>query len=129
MSSLGQLLKNHQQKQADTKRQNDQLRKDCAKSMNELTDRLTDQVNQGVSDIFGRQKELEQESRKLGVQTSRYVKQTKQWVALVDDFNSSLKELGDVKHWAELMEHDMRTVMATLEFVHQGAEGKDSIQK
>ncbi|KAI9010964.1 biogenesis of lysosome-related organelles complex-1 subunit 1 [Phycomyces nitens] len=120
MASLGQLLKSHQQKQADNKRQNDQLRRECAKTMNELTDRLTDEVNQGVSEIFGRQKELEFESRKLGVQTGRYMKQTKQWVALVDDFNGALKELGDVKHWAELMEHDMRTVMATLEFVHQG---------
>lgn len=35
------------------------------------------------------------------------------------------KELGDVRNWAETMEHDMRTIMATLEFVHQGTiEGK-----
>lgn len=31
-----------------------------------------------------------------------------------------MKELGDVKNWAEIMEHDMRSVMSTLEFVHQG---------
>ncbi|KAG1322895.1 hypothetical protein G6F62_009980 [Rhizopus arrhizus] len=73
-----------------------------------------------VNDIFGKQKELEQQSRKLATQATRYVAQTQQWLALVDNFNNSLKELGDVKHWAQMMEHDMRTIMSTLEFVHQG---------
>ncbi|KAI7863492.1 biogenesis of lysosome-related organelles complex-1 subunit 1 [Spinellus fusiger] len=118
--SLAHLLKTHQQKQADHKRQNDQMRKDVVKTVNELTDTISDKVNEGVSDIFARQKELEQESRKLAAQTTRYMKQTKQWVTLVDNFNASLKELGDVKHWAEIMEHDMHTIMTTLEYVHQG---------
>lgn len=35
-----------------------------------------------------------------------------------------IQELGDVRNWAEVMEHDMKTVMSTLEFVHQGKEKK-----
>jgi uncharacterized protein YoxC len=44
-----------------------------------------------VNDIFGKQKELEQQSRKLATQATRYVAQTQQWLALVDNFNNSLK--------------------------------------
>ncbi|ORZ00147.1 biogenesis of lysosome-related organelles complex 1 subunit 1-like protein [Syncephalastrum racemosum] len=118
--SLSQLLKAHNQKQADRKRQSDQLRKDALTAVNDLTDCLNDHLNEGVAEIFSQQKELEQQSRKLANQTSKYSKQTKQWLTLVDEFNTALKELGDVRNWAEIMEHDMRTVMATLEFVHQG---------
>lgn len=38
-----------------------------------------------------KQKEIEQESRKLSNQTSRYAKQTKQWIQTIDSFNSALK--------------------------------------
>ncbi|KAI7891475.1 GCN5-like 1 [Mucor mucedo] len=117
--SLSQLLKNHNQQQAEIKKQNEQLKKSAVQSTNELTDSLTEYVNEGVTEIFSKQKELEQLSRKLANQTTRYANQTQQWLTLVDSFNMSLKELGDVRNWAEIMEHDMKTVMATLEFVHQ----------
>ncbi|KAI9257370.1 GCN5-like 1 [Phascolomyces articulosus] len=118
--SLSQLLKSHQQRQLERKRENEQLRKETAATVNELTDSLNDHLNEGVSEVFVRQKELEQASRKLSTQTTKYAKQTKQWLTLVDEFNTALKELGDIKNWATVMENDMRTVMSTLEFVHQG---------
>ncbi|GAA5799984.1 hypothetical protein HPULCUR_005405 [Helicostylum pulchrum] len=118
--SLSQLLKNHNQQQAEVKKQNEQLKKNAVQSTNELTDSLTEYVNEGVTEIFSKQKELEQLSRKLANQTTRYANQTQQWLTLVDSFNMSLKELGDIRNWAEVMEHDMKTVMTTLEFVHQG---------
>ncbi|ORZ16423.1 biogenesis of lysosome-related organelles complex 1 subunit 1 [Absidia repens] len=118
--SLSQLLKTHQQKQTESKRCNDQLRKEALQTAHALNDTISDHANQGISTMFAKQKELEQESRELALQTSKYTKQTKQWLQLVDDFNDALKELGDVKNWAEVMEQDMKAVMTTLEFVYQG---------
>ncbi|EPB85709.1 hypothetical protein HMPREF1544_07535, partial [Mucor circinelloides 1006PhL] len=118
--SLSQLLKSHNQKQSEAKKQNEQLKKTAIQTTNELTDSITEYVNDRVTEIFSRQKELEQQSRRLANQTTKYANQTQQWLTLVDDFNMSLKELGDVRNWAEIMEHDMKTIMATLEFVHQG---------
>ena len=37
------------------------------------------------------QKDLEQEARALSTQSARYAKQTAQWLALVEQFESSLK--------------------------------------
>ncbi|CEG80411.1 hypothetical protein RMATCC62417_14754 [Rhizopus microsporus] len=137
MSDLTLLLKNHNQKKAEIKRNNgiistlktwerlilslEQIRKNAVQAANELTDSITDYVNEEVSDIFVKQKELEQQSKRLATQVTKYINQTQQWLSLVDNFNHSLKELGDVKNWAQIMEHDMKTVMTTLEFVHQGA--------
>ncbi|ORE08192.1 biogenesis of lysosome-related organelles complex 1 subunit 1-like protein [Rhizopus microsporus var. microsporus] len=120
MSDLTLLLKNHNQKKAEIKRNNEQIRKNAVQATNELTDSITDYVNEEVSDIFAKQKELEQQSKRLATQVTKYINQTQQWLSLVDNFNHSLKELGDVKNWAQIMEHDMKTVMTTLEFVHQG---------
>lgn len=44
-----------------------------------------------VSTMFTRQKALEQESKELVLLTSKYTKQTKQWLTLVNDFNDALK--------------------------------------
>ncbi|KAI8972373.1 biogenesis of lysosome-related organelles complex 1 subunit 1-like protein [Pilobolus umbonatus] len=118
--SLSQILKNHNQKQADIRKQNEQLKKNAIRSTQELTDSLTEYANAGINEIFNNQKELEQQSKKLAQQTSKYVHQTQQWLTLVDGFNMSLKELGDIKNWTEIMEHDMKSIMLTLEFVHQG---------
>ncbi|SAM04238.1 hypothetical protein [Absidia glauca] len=118
--SLSQLVKAHQQKQVESRRHNDQLRKDALATTHALNDTLSDNINQGVSTMFAKQKALEQESRELAQHTARYTKQTKQWLQLVDDFNDALKELGDVQHWAQVMEQDMRAVMTTLDFVYQG---------
>ncbi|CEI92182.1 hypothetical protein RMCBS344292_06451 [Rhizopus microsporus] len=118
MSDLTLLLKNHNQKKAEIKRNNEQIRKNAIQATNELTDSITDYVNE--DDIFVKQKELEQQSKRLATQVTKYINQTQQWLSLVDNFNHSLKELGDVKNWAQIMEHDMKTVMTTLEFVHQG---------
>ncbi|RUS22142.1 GCN5-like protein 1-domain-containing protein [Endogone sp. FLAS-F59071] len=137
--SLAQLLKTHTQKQANTKRQNEQLRKDAAIAVNQLTDSLTETLNERISEVFTRQKEIEIEARKLSAQTTRYAKQTKQWLNMIEGFNAALKvrgeppwrrgiwrgsatcmEIGDVQNWATIVETDMREVMATLEFVHRG---------
>ncbi|CAO3637496.1 unnamed protein product [Cunninghamella blakesleeana] len=118
--SLSQLLKTHQQKQAETKRYNEQLRKETLETTHALTNSLSNHVSQGVSTMFTRQKALEQESKELVLLTSKYTKQTKQWLTLVNDFNDALKELGDIKNWAQVMENDMKSIMATLDFVYQG---------
>jgi len=125
--SLAQLLKNHTQKQANTKRQNEQLRRDAAIAVNQLTDTLTETLNERISEVFTRQKEIELEARRLSAQTARYAKQTKQWLNMIEGFNTALKEIGDVQNWAAIVETDMREVMATLEFVHRGTiDGQES---
>ncbi|KAG1472250.1 hypothetical protein G6F56_001648 [Rhizopus delemar] len=118
--SLSQLVKAHQEKRTELKKNNEQIRKNAMQATHELTDTVNNYMNEGVNDIFIKQKDLEQQSRKLATQTSKYVSQTQQWLSLVDNFNNSLKELGDVKNWAQIMENDMKTIMSTLEFVHQG---------
>ncbi|KAG0286299.1 NHP2-like protein 1, partial [Linnemannia gamsii] len=83
------------------------LRKEAVQSVVQFSDAIADTLSGRVSQIFLNQKDLEQEARNLSLQTARYSKQTAQWLALVDQFGSALKELGDVQNWVQVIQKDM----------------------
>ena len=49
---------------------------------------------------FSSQKRLDAEAKQLHSHASNFARQTQQWLGLVDNFNSALKELGDVDSWS-----------------------------
>ncbi|KAF9974778.1 biogenesis of lysosome- organelles complex 1 subunit 1 [Actinomortierella ambigua] len=116
--SLHRLLKDHQTKQAAHKKETEHLRKDAIQSAGQFTEALADTLSSRVSHIYANQKELEQGARNLAAQSARFTKQTQQWLALVEQFDSALKELGDVQNWVEVIEKDMEQVTAALEGRH-----------
>ena len=38
---------------------------------------------------------------------------------MIDSFNNSLKELGDIESWSRTIEEDMRAVACTLEYTYK----------
>ncbi|KAG9322990.1 hypothetical protein KVV02_007420 [Mortierella alpina] len=118
--SLNRLVKEHQTKQAALKRESEHLRKEAVQSVGLFSDAVADTLSGRVSQIFLNQKELEQEARNLSLQTTRYAKQTAQWLALVEQFDSALKELGDVQNWVQVIQKDMEQVTSSLENSRQG---------
>ncbi|KAF9961354.1 hypothetical protein BGZ72_004063 [Mortierella alpina] len=118
--SLNRLVKEHQTKQAALKRESEHLRKEAVQSVGLFSDAVADTLSGRVSQIFLNQKELEQEARNLSMQTTRYAKQTAQWLALVEQFDSALKELGDVQNWVQVIQKDMEQVTSSLENSRQG---------
>ncbi|KAG0321067.1 biogenesis of lysosome- organelles complex 1 subunit 1 [Podila horticola] len=93
----------------------ERLRKEAIQSAGHFTDALAETLSNRVSQIFVNQKDLEQEAKNLSLQSARYAKQTTQWLALVSQFDSALKELGDVQNWVQVIEKDMEQVTRALE--------------
>ena len=60
---------------------------------------------------------VEAKAKELHVQTTRFAKQTAQWLQLVERFNSSYDELGDVEQWTKGVESDLSTISTSLEYV------------
>ncbi|KAL1924981.1 uncharacterized protein VTP21DRAFT_4635 [Calcarisporiella thermophila] len=116
---LSRLLKEHQQKQAQIRKQNDLLRKDAIDSVNALSANLSFSLNERTSQILRNQRAIEHDTKRLQAQTINFAKQTQQWLALIDGINGALKELGDVENWARVIEKDMREVVQILEDVHE----------
>jgi len=113
------LVKEHQIRQQAVRDENERLRKVAVGSVSAVTNGLLDSVNGGVAAIFANQKRLEAEARQLQTQATRFSKQTSQWISLVDSFNQSLKELGDLENWAKIIESDMKNVSSALEYVYK----------
>jgi len=53
---------------------------------------------------------------------TNFAKQTQQWLNLVENFNSALKEIGDAENWARSIESDMRTITSALEHAYKGSD-------
>lgn len=63
----------------------------AVQSVGEVTTLLMDNVNSGVANVFSNQRRLETETRALQTATSRFAKQTGQWLQMFDSFNTALK--------------------------------------
>eukprot|EP01102_Stenamoeba_stenopodia_P014351 TRINITY_DN474_c0_g8_i1.p1 TRINITY_DN474_c0_g8~~TRINITY_DN474_c0_g8_i1.p1 ORF type:complete len:146 (+),score=38.44 TRINITY_DN474_c0_g8_i1:33-440(+) len=116
---LSRLLKEHQNRQNALRDHTEKLRKQALDSVNVTTNGLLDSVNIGVASVFANQKRLEREAQTLLTESARFSKQTARWLSLLDNFNNSLKEIGDIENWARIIETDMLAISQTLETIHQ----------
>jgi phage shock protein A len=116
---LAKLYKEHQEKQTVLKMQNDGRRREVLHAVPRVTDALVTSVNQNVSEIFGNQRYIEREVRSLQEQSTRFTKQTQQWLTCIDSFNNHMKDLGDFEGYAANIEGDMRTIATAIQMITQ----------
>ncbi|KAJ1799638.1 hypothetical protein LPJ75_006633 [Coemansia sp. RSA 2598] len=117
-SSLSDILRDHQSANLEHKRATENLRKEAIKDIGDLCDTATTSLSAELSRVHANQREIESLSRDCAHLVQQHVRSTAKWTKLVDQFNDALKELGDVRNWAQVIERDMLDVAATLELVH-----------
>ncbi|KAM7343907.1 biogenesis of lysosome-related organelles complex 1 subunit 1 [Cochliomyia hominivorax] len=118
---LSSMVKEHQAKQVKRKQEQEVKRKEAIEASNELTKALVDHLNVGVAQAYLNQKRLDAEAKQLHIGATNFAKQTQQWLQLIDNFSSALKELGDVENWARSIESDMRVIQTTLEIAYKAS--------
>ncbi|EDV27177.1 uncharacterized protein TRIADDRAFT_54870 [Trichoplax adhaerens] len=118
---LSNIVRKHQAKQAAAKEEQEKLKKEAMESCVAFGNALVDKMNTGVATAYQNQKKLDQELKQLQIHTAEYSKVASQWMGLVDGFNQSLKEIGDVENWAKTIENDMQVVCKSLEFAYKGS--------
>ena len=134
---LSSLVKEHQARHQVRKDQQEIKRKEALTAANNLTTALVDHLNVGVAQVrdqknkyfsflslsklqaYLNQKRLDSEAKQLHLNASNFSKQTASWLTLIESFNKSLKEVGDVESWAKSIENDMRAVSSTLEYAYK----------
>ena len=134
---LSSLVKEHQARQVVRKEQQEAKKKEALTAANNLTTALVDHLNVGVAQVdrllsssrssiltltlqaYLNQKRLDSEAKQLHLNATNFSKQTAAWLQLIDSFNNSLKEVGDVESWAKTIETDMRAISSTLEYAYK----------
>lgn len=118
---LSRMVKEHQERQAIFREQQEKRRKAALASVQKCTSAMVDSLNAGVEKAYENQRKLDREAKALQSHSAKYVKQTTQWLGLVEGFHKNLKSLGDLEQWAKTIEADMMTVVATLEYAYRGS--------
>ncbi|ELU13373.1 hypothetical protein CAPTEDRAFT_90522, partial [Capitella teleta] len=95
-------------------------KRDATAAASALTHALVDHLNAGVAQSYVNQKKLDTETKILQANASHFARQTLLWLKLVEDFNQSLKEIGDVENWARSIETDMRIISNALDHAYKG---------
>ena len=72
-----------------------------------------------VAQTYLNQRKLDYETKQLYTNIEHFSRQTNQWLTLMNSFNDSLKQLGDVENWAKVIENDMREISSILEYVYK----------
>ena len=116
---LSTLVQEHNARQAQNKVRQEKLRQEATNAASDLTNALVDHLNVGVAQAYLNQKKLDAEAKRLHSNATEFAKQTQNWISLVDSFNTSLKELGDIKSWSNSIENDLKTVSSVLEYTYK----------
>ncbi|XP_043646288.1 biogenesis of lysosome-related organelles complex 1 subunit 1 [Drosophila teissieri] len=118
---LTSMVKEHHKEQAKRKQEQEVRRKEAIEASNELTQSLVDTLNVGVAQAYLNQKRLDAEAKQLHLGATNFAKQTHQWLQLIDQFSTALKDLGDVENWARSIEGDMHAINQTLELAYKAS--------
>lgn len=62
---------------------------------------------------------MDQEARQLQQNAANFARQAQQWLQLVENFSSTLKEVGDVENWAKSIEKDLKIAETALEYAYK----------
>ena len=99
-------MKEHQERQSTLREEQERKRRAALAAVHKCTHSMVDSLNSGVEKAYENQRKLDREAKALQANSARYVKQTTQWLSLVEGFNKSLKSLGDLEQWAKTIETD-----------------------
>lgn len=111
---LSSLAKEHQKQQQIKKLHLEKKRVRAIEATNNFSHFLLDKLNKEVSEAFVNQKRIDAKIKQLNQNTNTFLNQTQQWISLLENFNTALKELGDVENWSKKIETDMQIVNSTL---------------
>lgn len=114
---LSSLVKEHNQHRKLKETELEKKRLSAIQATNVFSDFVLDRLNKDVSEAFVNQKKIDAKVKQLDQNSNHFIKQTNRWIILLDQFNTSLKELGDVENWAKKIESDMKIIHSTLEIV------------
>lgn len=111
---LAALAKEHNTNQAIRRNQLEKKRAIALESTNKFSQYLIDRLNKEVSEAFVNQKRIDSKIKQINQNSAQFIKNSQQWIQLLENFNTSLKELGDVENWSRKIETDMKIINLTL---------------
>lgn len=101
-----------------TKRMIERESESYLKNLRALSDPMTKEMLHNLNDrvviLHNNQILIERETKELRNECIKFYKEAGAWIDLYNNLNDSLKELGDVVNWANVIQEDLKNVAQKL---------------
>uniref|UniRef100_A0A7S3Z9Z0 Biogenesis of lysosome-related organelles complex 1 subunit 1 n=1 Tax=Lotharella globosa TaxID=91324 RepID=A0A7S3Z9Z0_9EUKA len=124
--TLSEIVAQHRKTSQQLRNDLEKEKQDFVKSVEELGRSLLDKLDKGVGKTYENQRRLEAEAKNLEGKAVTFANEINQWTTLYSSFNDALKELGDVKNWAQGIEADLNSINTSLTQVVSKARASSS---
>ena len=86
---------------------NGENRKEASEKVAKLTSTLVSGINRGVLEVFENQKQVEKEAKILQKKVEDFKEESGKWVKSLEDFDESLKAIGDFENYVMTLEKEL----------------------
>lgn len=107
---LTSMLQDHTLSRSQAKERAEKAKKDALAAAAVVSNLLVDTLNKDVQKSFQDEKQIAAEAQALAATVQKFVKQTNQWISMVNAFDMALKEIGDFENWIKVMEYDCESI-------------------
>lgn len=116
-AALTSMMREHALRSLHLKERAEKAKKDALAAAVVVSDLLVDTLNGDVQKSFLNEKQIAIEAQALAGTVQRFVKQTNQWLTIVNAFDVALKEIGDFENWIKVMEYDCESIANAIRHV------------
>ncbi|KAJ1674820.1 hypothetical protein EV182_002499 [Spiromyces aspiralis] len=120
--TLSDLFREHQSHQVRVRKETEHLKKEAQAAIGELSDTISDQFASQLEEMMENQRQIEELATSCAALANEHAKSNQKWTRMVQDLYTTVKELGDVQNWAQVIERDMRDIALTLKIAHTGKD-------
>jgi len=111
---LHSIVRKHHERNRKLREDADAARKAAASQATVVSHLLVNGLNIQVANCFTVQRDIDKHAKNLSRQVTKFSKTVSDLVTVMSAFSLALKELGDVKHWATVMQRDLSVIVDTL---------------
>jgi DNA anti-recombination protein RmuC len=117
VATLAEQQRQHRQNLSKLREESEAHYKTATQSTAAAAAAVVEASNKEVIELFNTEASIERHIKELAQQSEAFHQKMQQWGSLFVKFNKSLKEIGDVRNWAQSIERDLVNTVKILDAV------------
>uniref|UniRef100_A0A0N5A5F1 Biogenesis of lysosome-related organelles complex 1 subunit 1 n=1 Tax=Parastrongyloides trichosuri TaxID=131310 RepID=A0A0N5A5F1_PARTI len=116
---LSKIASKHYSNLAVNREVQERKKNEAIVSAHKFSDIIVKHLNDRVGHAYLNQKKIDVEIKKLEGKCVVLQKHSDSWSKMAENFNNTLKELGDIENFNTTIENDINVILTTLKNAHQ----------
>ncbi|ETO33533.1 hypothetical protein RFI_03569 [Reticulomyxa filosa] len=117
IQNLQQTIAKYKELRQQQTQERKELRDECLNSLTAMSNTVLLDVRNGVAQIYTNQKKIKDATTELQRASLQFTAKVQKWTKKYNVLNESLRQLGDVRNWAQGIRQDLVEINETLEAI------------